>query len=53
MTDVKVAACQYPIEFVGKWSVYRDKLDAFAQEADGADIMVFPEYGSMELGSLL
>ncbi|MFN0042039.1 MAG: carbon-nitrogen hydrolase family protein [Alphaproteobacteria bacterium] len=53
MSSLRVAACQYPIEEVGSWENYLGKLDYLAGEAEGANLLVFPEYGSMELVSLV
>ncbi|MCX7356438.1 MAG: carbon-nitrogen hydrolase family protein [Alphaproteobacteria bacterium] len=52
---VRVAAAQYPIEFLGGWQDYQAKLSGYVGEAakGGAQIAMFPEYGSMELVSLL
>lgn len=52
---VRVAAAQYPIEFLGGWQAYQAKLSGYVAEAakSGAKIAMFPEYGSMELVSLL
>lgn len=51
---VRVAACQYPVQFLGTWSRYESKLRALVGEAAnrGAALAVFPEYASMELASL-
>jgi predicted amidohydrolase len=53
-TPVKVAAAQYPVEFLGDWQRLEDKLAGMVAEAAaaGAQLLVFPEYGSMELASL-
>lgn len=51
---IRIAAAQYPVEFLGQWPRYEAKLRAQATEAarGGAQLAVFPEYGSMELASL-
>lgn len=51
----RVAACQYPIEFLASWDAYEGKLRRLAAEAagNGARLLVFPEYASLELSSLL
>lgn len=48
------AAAQYPVEALGNWDHYADKLDQWIGEAAaaGAELAVFPEYGAMELASL-
>lgn len=51
---MKIAAAAYPLDFLPDWSAYVAKLtDWVARAADqGADLLVFPEYGAMELASL-
>jgi predicted amidohydrolase len=51
---VRVAACQYPVQFLGKWSRFESKLRGLLGEAAErrAQLVVFPEYASMELASL-
>ena len=53
MSAVRVAACQYPIERPRTWEDYAGKLAYLAREAEGSELLVFPEYGSMELVSVL
>ena len=50
----KLAAAQYPIEFIGSWDNYRRKILALIDSAleRGAHFLLFPEYFSMELASL-
>ncbi|HEY4239443.1 MAG TPA: nitrilase-related carbon-nitrogen hydrolase [Kofleriaceae bacterium] len=52
---MRVAAWAYPIERLASWDAWVAKLDAAlaAAAADGAELVVVPEYASMELGSLL
>src|SRR5690554_5946017 len=54
MSKVKVAAAQYDIGFFSDWSQFSDKLTQWVAEAveEKAKLLVFPEYGSMELASL-
>ena len=54
MSKVKVAAAQYDIGFFSDWSQFADKLTQWVTEAvaEDAKLLVFPEYGSMELASL-
>jgi predicted amidohydrolase len=48
-----IAAAQYPPSFFRSWAEYRDKLtDWTARAAERAQLLVFPEYGGMELASL-
>lgn len=51
---VKIAAAQYDIGFLENWDAYRQKIERWVGEAaaEGAKILLFPEYGSMELASL-
>ena len=49
-----IAAAQYPVEFLGHWQRLQDKLTHWVEQAveQGAQLLVFPEYSSMELASL-
>ena len=51
---MKVAAAAYPLDWFDDWSDYETKLDRWVAEAagEGAALLVFPEYGAMELASL-
>lgn len=51
---LKVAAAQYPIDWLEGWPAYEAKLTGWVDEAvtAGAQLLVFPEYGAMELASL-
>ncbi|WP_296639864.1 carbon-nitrogen hydrolase family protein [Roseinatronobacter sp.] len=51
---MKLAAAAYPLDFFADWDAYAAKLGAWVATgaATGADLLVFPEYGSMELASL-
>ena len=51
---MKLATAAYPLDILNTWADYESKLtDWVTQAADaGADLMVFPEYGAMELASL-
>jgi predicted amidohydrolase len=50
----RIASAQYPIEFLGDWSTYEAKIARWVDEAvrNGARLLVFPEYFSLELASL-
>lgn len=52
--NVKIATAQYDISFLGNWSTYCSKIERWVAEAveQNARILLFPEYGSMELASL-
>ncbi|MEI4473323.1 carbon-nitrogen hydrolase family protein [Frigidibacter sp. MR17.24] len=49
-----VAAAAYPLDFLADWQAYEAKLTRWVAEAagQGAALLVFPEYGAMELASL-
>lgn len=49
-----IATAQYPVEELENWAAYEAKLLRWVQTAarNGARLLVFPEYGSMELVSL-
>ncbi|MGC9418500.1 MAG: carbon-nitrogen hydrolase family protein [Rhodovulum sp.] len=51
---MKLAAAAWPIDWHDSWASYEDKLSHWVAEAagQGADLLVFPEYGAMELASL-
>ena len=51
---MKVAAAAYPMDFLDSWQAYEEKLTRWVKEAAdaGADLLVFPEYGAMELATL-
>jgi len=51
----KIALAQYPIEFLADWPAFERKIENHVAEAveAGAELLVFPEYGAMELASLL
>ncbi|MDD7969625.1 carbon-nitrogen hydrolase family protein [Roseinatronobacter alkalisoli] len=51
---MKIAAAAYPLDFLPDWAAYEKKLTDWVGQgaAEGADLLVFPEYGAMELASL-
>lgn len=51
---MKIATASYPLDNLANWAAYEDKLTAWVAEAagNGADLLVFPEYGAMELATL-
>ncbi|SEQ59077.1 Predicted amidohydrolase [Amphritea atlantica] len=55
MKNVKVAVSQYDIGFFTQWPDFSDKLTHWVRSAadNRAKLLLFPEYGSMELPSLL
>ena len=50
----RIAAAQYPIEALRDWDAYETKIARWVDEAaaQGARLLLFPEYFSMELGAL-
>lgn len=52
--NVKIASAQYDISFLEDWQAYQQKSERWVAEAaaQGAKILVFPEYNTMELASL-
>ncbi|KAA8606252.1 amidohydrolase [Salipiger aestuarii] len=51
---MKLATAAYKMDFLDSWDGYVAKLTDWVGEAagNGADLMVFPEYGAMELATL-
>ncbi len=49
---MKLAAAAYPIDWFDSFAEYEAKLTRWVTDAGGADLLVFPEYGAMELASL-
>ncbi len=51
---MKIATAAYPLDWLDSWAQYEDKLSSWVAEAagKGADLLVFPEYGAMELSTL-
>ncbi|MDR0810373.1 MAG: carbon-nitrogen hydrolase family protein [Gemmobacter sp.] len=51
---MKIAAAAYPLDYFDNFNAYAAKITAWVDEAvgEGAALLVFPEYGAMELGSL-
>lgn len=51
---MKIATAAYPLDVLTSWAQYEDKLAHWVGEAagQGADLLVFPEYGAMELATL-
>lgn len=51
---MKIATASYPLDVLPDWAAYETKLTSWVAEAagQGADLLVFPEYGAMELATL-
>ena len=49
-----LAAAAYPLDFLPDWPAFEAKLSAWVADAagQGADLLVFPEYATMELATL-
>jgi predicted amidohydrolase len=52
--NIKIATAQYDISFLENWQQYQAKVERWVEEASEQDakILLFPEYGCMELASL-
>lgn len=50
---MKIAAAQYPIGFFDTWEDWKKNIETWVEKSEDADILIFPEYASMELVSLL
>ena len=53
-SQFRVAAAQYPLQWLDDFSAYERKITHWVGEAagEGAKLLLFPEYGAMELASL-
>ncbi|KIC46761.1 amidohydrolase [Ruegeria sp. ANG-S4] len=51
---MKIATAAYPPDWLDSWAQYEDKLAHWVSDASkqGAQLLVFPEYGAMELSTL-
>ena len=51
---MKIATAAYALDWLDSWAHYEDKIATWVAEAagQGADLLVFPEYGAMELSTL-
>jgi predicted amidohydrolase len=51
---MKIATAAYQMDWLDSWTQYEDKLASWVADAakEGADLLVFPEYGAMELATL-
>ncbi|APX10507.1 carbon-nitrogen hydrolase family protein [Tateyamaria omphalii] len=51
---MKIATASYPLDVLPSWAAYEDKLTSWVAEAAeaGGQLLVFPEYGAMELATL-
>ena len=51
MSTLRIAACEYPVEFLDSMAAWKDKLRRLCESAasGGATLLVFPEYAGVEL----
>ena len=51
---LNIAAAQYPLDELQSEAQYEDKISRWVEDAVAADakLLVFPEYGAMELAAL-
>lgn len=51
---VTLATAAYPMDVLTSWAQYEDKIAGWVSDAagQGAELLLFPEYGSMELATL-
>lgn len=51
---IKIAAAQYPLDELNDLKAYEAKITRWVDEAvgAGAGLLVFPEYGAMELAGI-
>ncbi|MEM7506041.1 MAG: carbon-nitrogen hydrolase family protein [Pseudomonadota bacterium] len=51
---MKIATAAYPLSWLTGWNDYEKKISEWVEGAaeEGAELLVFPEYGAMELASL-
>ena len=51
---MKIAAAAYPLDWFDSFAEYEAKITRWVADAagQGADLLVFPEYGAMELSTL-
>ena len=51
---MKIATAAYPMDFLPDWDAYAAKIADWVATAagQGAEVLVFPEYGAMELATL-
>lgn len=50
--EIKIASAAYKLDWFDHPDAYRAKLTRWVEAAAGCDLLVFPEYGAMELASL-
>lgn len=55
MNHLRIAVCEYPVEQIPSLDAWQAKLQRLCREAaaEGATLLVFPEYASVELTALI
>lgn len=49
---IRIAAAAYPFDWLDDLAAYEAKIERWVAQAADCDLLVFPEYGAMELASL-
>lgn len=52
MRLIRIATSAYPLDWFDSFSEYEAKVTRWVEDAADCDLLVFPEYGAMELASL-
>lgn len=52
MREIRIAAAAYPIDWQADFDAYEAKITAWVEGAADCDLLIFPEYGAMELAGL-
>lgn len=52
MTKVRIASAAYPFDWFDSLAAYEAKITRWVENAADCDLLIFPEYGAMELASL-
>jgi len=51
-TVIKIASAAYPLDWMQDFATYEAKITSWVEAASDCDLLLFPEYGAMELASL-
>jgi len=49
---VKIASAAYPLDWLDNFAAYAQKITSWVEAASECELLIFPEYGAMELASL-
>lgn len=52
MTKIRIATAAYPLSWFDDFAEYEAKITTWVADAADCDLLVFPEYGAMELASI-